>query len=97
MSEENKKYDVGFEDGKLSLGFDSNQDGEKVASIKLNLGEAIQEIFSKGGKIEGAKVAAFEFSKDKLLIKVDSDQDGEELAEIEISLLEAIDEAGLLK
>lgn len=92
-----KKFDVSFDEGKLVLGIDSNQDGQKLVDIKVNMNEAIQEIFKKGEKIEGAKLVAFEFNLTKLVLKLDTDQDGEELLDIEIDLAEAIDEAGLMK
>lgn len=97
MAEENKKFDVSFENNELNLGIDLNKDGEKLMKVKLNLGEAIQEAFKKGEAIEGAKVVAFEFKLTKLVVKIDTDRDGESLLEIEIDLAEALDEVGVLK
>jgi len=97
MESENKKFEVKFEDNKLHLAVDMNQDGDKLMVAKLNLSEAIQEAFKKGEKIEGAKVVGFQFNLTKLVVKIDTDQDGEPLLELEIDLAEALDEVGILK
>lgn len=97
MSEENKKFDVSFEDNKLHMSIDSNQDGEKLVNINVDLGEAIQEIFKRGEKVENAKLVDYEISASKLVLKLDTDKDGEKLLDIEISLKEALDESGILK
>lgn len=99
MSNENKKFDVKFENGNLILGLDTNQDGEKLIDISVNMNEAIQEALQRGEsvKIEGAKVVAFEFNMASLKLIIDTDQDGEKLLDISINLAEAIDEAGLMK
>jgi len=94
---ENKKFDVGFENNKLSMSLDLNQDGDKLMKLNLNLGEALQEAINRGEKVEGAKLVSFEFSVTKLKLKLDTDQDGEELMELEVDLAEALDEIGLLK
>lgn len=90
---ENKKFDVKFENGNLSFGLDSNQDGQKSISGKLFLNEAIQEVIAKGTAIEGAKVVDFRFELTKMVLIIDTDKDGERLMELEIDLGESIDEA----
>lgn len=91
------KYNIGVEGETLKVGLDLNEDGQEVVTLKLSLKEAVQEAFTKGGKIEGVKVVDFRFELTQLVLKIDSDQDGETLAEIRIDLAEAIDEAGVLK
>lgn len=94
---EGKKVDVKFEDNMLKASFDSNKDGQPVVKISLNLNEAVQEILKKGEKVEGAKLADFEFSLTRLIVKIDGDKDGEPVASIEIDLAELLDEAGVMK
>lgn len=38
------KIDIKFEDGKLCLKIDSNEDGETLLDLKLDLSEAFDEI-----------------------------------------------------
>jgi len=83
-------YEV--QNGMLVLGVDSNEDGDKVLDLKLNITEGIQEALQKGEKMEGAQLVGFEFSATKLKLMIDSDQDGENLLELEIDLMEAVDE-----
>jgi len=94
---EYKKFDVGFEDNKLNLSLDTNQDGEKLMTLKINLPEAVQEAFKKGEEIEGQKVVNFKMSSKGLELSMDSDKDGEPSIELQVNLMEAVDEAGLLK
>lgn len=89
---ENKAIEVKFEEGKALFNVDSNKDGEPSLKIELNLTEAVQEIFNRGGKIEGAKVVDFSFELTKLKLKLDTDQDGEHLLDLTIDLAEAVDE-----
>lgn len=92
------KGSVNVEDGKLKFALDTNEDGQPVINGHVNLSEALQEAFKKGGKIEGAKVVDVEFNLTKLVITIDTDKDGEELATIEIDLAEGVDEGtGLFK
>ena len=93
-----KKLTFEVKDGALNLAVDSNQDGEPVVKMKLNLSEAVQESFSKGEAIEGVKVVDFKFSLTKLNLTLDTDRDGEKLLELEIDLAEGLDEGtGLFK
>lgn len=94
---ENKKFDVGFEDNDLKLSLDTNQDGEKLMTLKINLPEAVQEAFKKGEAIEGQKVVNFKMSTAGLELTMDSDKDGEPSVELSVNLMEAVDEVGLLK
>jgi len=96
--EENKAIDLSVSEGKFVLNVDSNKDGDKVAKINIALNEAVEEAFSRGKAIEGAKLVDFKFNLSKLILKIDTDKDGENLMEIEIDLAEAVDEAsGLFK
>jgi hypothetical protein len=90
-----KKIDVKFEDGKLQLSGDTNQDGDKVIEIAVDMNEAVQEILKRGEPIEGAKVAEFDFSLSNLVVKLDSDRDGEMLLEFKLNLAELLEEVGL--
>ena len=91
------KFDVETKDGQIQLGLDLNEDGEKLMVLKLNMGEAIQEVLKKGQAIEGAKLVDFKFNLTKLTLTLDTDRDGEKLLELEIDLAEALDESGLMK
>lgn len=91
------KTDFKIADNKLVASFDSNEDGEPVATLNLELNEAVQEAFSKGEKVEGVKVADVKFTGTQLVVTVDSDQDGENLLSLTIDLAEALDESGVLK
>lgn len=98
------KFDVGFQDNKLRLGLDLNQDGEKLMLLDLNINEAIQEAFKRGESVvlEGAKVVGFEFGMNEkmrptLKLKIDSDKDGESVMDLMLDLGEAMDESGLMK
>lgn len=44
MSEENKKLEFKFEDGKLLLSVDMNKDGDKLLKMEIDLSEAADEI-----------------------------------------------------
>lgn len=46
MSDENKKFSFKFEEGKLIISADMNQDGEPVLSLTLDLAEVADEIVS---------------------------------------------------
>jgi translation elongation factor EF-1beta len=94
---DNKKFEVKFKESKLELSLDTNQDGQKLVYIKVNMNEALQETMNRGDKIEGAKLVSFEFGLKGLKLKLDTDQDGEELLEMNIDFMEAIDEAELAK
>ena len=94
---EHKKFDVEVKEGNLELSLDTNQDGEKLMTAKVNMGEAIQEVLKKGEKIEGAKLVDFEMGIGGIKLVLDTDQDGEKLLELELNLAEALDESGLMK
>lgn len=87
------KGKVEFKDGALNFELDTNEDGEASVKVKLNLTEAFEEAFDRGGKVEGAKVVDFRFELTKLYLKIDTDQDGEDLLELTLDLGEAFDEA----
>jgi hypothetical protein len=91
------KFKIEVKENELIGLIDTNEDGQPVGTLKLNLNEAFQEAFQKGGQIEGAKLAGFKFSLTKLIIEIDTDKDGEKLLTFEIDLAEAVDEIGLLK
>jgi len=91
------KFSYAVEEGRLKLGLDTNEDGEKALELDLSLNEAIQEAFQKGEAVEGVKSAKVEFTGTTLLVRIDSDKDGEELAVLKLNLAEAIDETGILK
>lgn len=86
------KFNFEIQEGKVVIGLDTNEDQENLLDLSLNMGEAIQEAFSRGEAIEGAKVVDFGFEGSKLRIKIDSDKDGEELLNIVIDLGEVVDE-----
>jgi fructose-1,6-bisphosphatase len=92
------KFDAKFENNKLMLTGDTNQDGDAVIKVEIALNEAIQEAFKKNESIavEGAKVVDFKFNGASLMLSVDSDKDGEKLATIEINLMEALQETGVM-
>lgn len=94
---EHKKFEVEAKDGKVVLSLDTNQDGEKVLDLKIQLGEAAQELLKRGEKIEGAKKVDFSLSAQGLVMKVDTDQDGESVIELNANFMEALDEAGVIK
>jgi hypothetical protein len=83
---------VEFEGEKLNVGLDIDKDGENSLALKLHLSEAVQEIFNKGGKVEGVKLASFEFQLTKLVLKLDTDQDGEPVMDLTIDLAEVFAE-----
>lgn len=87
-----KSFDVKADQGKLLLDVDPNKDGEKVVSLGLYMSEAVEEIFKRGNKIEGAKLVDFELDMTKLKLKIDTDKDGESILDLEIDLAEAVDE-----
>ena len=87
-----KAFEFKVEDGAVSFGVDSNKDGEKAISGKLNLGEAVQEAIEKGEAIEGLKVVDFKFGLTKLTFKIDTDRDGENVLEFSLDLGEVADE-----
>ena len=91
------KIDFKIEDNKLKVMGDSNEDGPASLTLELNLTEAVQEAFSKGDAIEGAKVVDVKFTGTQLVVMVDSDKDGEKLLDLTLDLAEALDESGLLK
>ena len=95
--DEIKNFEANFEDGQLKMHVNSNRDGEKLLSVKVDLNEGLQEILKRGDKLEGAKLVGFEFAFDKIKIQLDTDQDGEKLLELELSLAEALDESGLME
>lgn len=91
---EGKVLNVNVEDGKLVLGVDPNKDGQEVVRLRLNLSESVQEAFSRGEAVEGAKVVDFKLSSSGIHLKLDTDKDGEELLELELDFMEAADEVG---
>lgn len=91
------KFEAKVEEGKLVASLDMNEDGEKLLQVKLSMGEAIEEAFKKGQKLEGVKLVSFGFEGKALVMKVDSDQDGQEVLELKVDLGEALDEVGLFK
>lgn len=92
------KGNVKYKDGKLVAGLDTNEDGENLLTLKLNVNEAIQEALDKLSKGEESKVALdvkkveLEFGVGGMKLKVDTDQDGEHVLEVDLSFSEAIDE-----
>ena len=84
------KFDIA--DDTMNLDIDSNNDGEKVVRLSLNISEAIKEAVSRGKAVEGVKLAAFEFQGSKLVILLDTDKDGTPLMALDIDLMEAFDE-----
>lgn len=99
MTEEVKKVEVKVEEGKLIIGVDTNQDGQKLVNAELNLGEGLQEIIAKLKKGEDseikvdAKAVKFSFTGSKLILEIDTDKDGEILGKVEIDIAEGLDEA----
>ena len=92
---ENKVVDLAVKDGALSLGVDSNRDGEKVVTLKLHLSEAVQEAFNRSEALEGVKLVSLSFTTDgKMALKLDTDKDGEELLTLTVDLSEVADEIG---
>lgn len=92
------KGEFKVEDSKLKFSLDPNEDGQAVVTGSVCLSEGLEEAFSKGEAIEGAKVAEIKFELTELVIKIDTDRDGEELVELRVNLAEAVDEAsGLFK
>lgn len=87
------KINFEVKDNALNLGVDSNEDGEPLLKLKLNLTEGMQEIMNREAEITGAKVVDFSFSGTKLKLKLDTDKDGEALLELELDLMEGFDEA----
>lgn len=86
------KLSVKVEDGQLKFGVDANEDGQNSLTVKLHLSEMVQEMISRGGAVDGAKVVDFKFSGTKLTLKIDTDRDGEPLLELELDLAESFDE-----
>jgi len=87
-----EKFKFEVKEGKLAFAIDANADGEASIKGALSVAEGIQEVFSRGGQVEGAKLVDFSFALTKLSLKIDTDRDGEELLSIEIDLGEAFDE-----
>lgn len=91
------KFNVKMADSKVVAGYDGNSDGENSISIKLNLGEAFQELMQKGeAKIE-VKSLSIKREGSKMIAVLDTDKDGEAVLECELDALEALDEAGIFK
>lgn len=90
------KLNAEFKDNKFTLGVDTNEDGENSIQLSVNLSEALQEIISRGEKLEGAKLVEFEFGLGGMKLKLDTDQDGEELLELEIKFAEIVEEGTAL-
>ena len=91
------KFEVAVEGTQLKLSLDTNEDGQKLMSLNLNMSEAVAEAFKKGVAIEGAKLVDFKFLGTKLVLALDTDKDGEKVLELEIDLMEALDETGVMK
>lgn len=93
------KVDVKFEDNKLKVGVDTNEDGQPVVMLQVHASEALQEAiskFKKGEEVEpvvvDAKAVTFKFEGGALKLLVDTDKDGEASIDLAVDMGEAIDE-----
>lgn len=86
------KVETKIENNVANLKIDTNEDGQPVVEINLHMSEALGELIAKGEKVEGAKVADFNFVGTSLVLSVDTDRDGQNLLDIKIDLGEAFDE-----
>lgn len=91
MSDE--KFKVGFTGSALEGSYDGNSDGEASVSLKLNLGEALDEIQKKGEAEVSVEKLRFVKEGSKLKVELDPNQDGEAVMTLDIDLAEAMDEA----
>lgn len=94
------KASVKFVGGSLVVGLDTNEDGQNVMDLKINMQETLEEAFAaikKGEKKEvelDVKKVVLKFGAEGMTLTVDTDQDGENSIELNVSLMEAVDEVG---
>ena len=88
-----KKYDVKFEDGKLKVLVDTNQDGQALLDLSLIMAEGLSELVAKGTPIEGRAMFNYKMDGASLHLSLDTDKDGEDSLELKVDLGEALDEA----
>jgi len=87
------KFKVGFNGANLEASYDGNSDGEASLVLKAMLGEALDELNSKGVAEVEVKKLRFVKNGSKVAIELDPNQDGEAVLTVEFDLGEAIDEA----
>ena len=87
------KFNLEIKDSKVIGSYDGNADGEKSASISLDLKEILGEVLSKGEAKLDVKSLSVKMELTKLKIQFDSDKDGEPVGEIVLDFAEAFDEA----
>ena len=94
------KASVKFENGSLVAGLDTNEDGQNVMDLKINMQETLEEAFAALKKGEESvveidvKKVELKFGAEGMSLTIDTDQDGENSIELDVSLMEAIDEGG---
>lgn len=87
------KFKVGFNGSSLEGSYDGNADGESSVSLKIVLGEALDELSKKGESEVEVKKIRFKKEGSKIILEVDPNKDGESVVELVVDLAEAVDEA----
>lgn len=90
---EKAKFSMDFEGTKVVAGYDGNADGEKSASINLDLKEVYEELMNKGEAELSVKAIKFKREGTKVLAVVDTDGDDQGVLNLTLDLGEAMEEA----
>lgn len=91
------KFNAKVEEGKVKLGFDSDEDGVNSVSLDIHLDEAIQEVLGKGEAVEGEAVVKFKIQPTgELSLSLDTDKDGQPSLDLKANIMEALNEAKVL-
>lgn len=92
------KFKPTVDDGKISLAYDGNADGENSVTLDIVVDEAIAEALNKGEAVEGETKVKFKIDPIKgLSLSLDTDQDGEPSVNLHADIMEAVQESGILK